>query len=262
MSASARELSAARSADERLTAPGLLVELVGLPGAGKSTLASAARVLLHRAGIVASDGSDYEAEVGARFIGPSAVGTVVRSLPFLATNTRWSSTIGRIASRARSPIDASRRLLRVSHRLRVSRSRADIALPDEWIFHEIALALVSCRADRAALVDALMTEVEARRRERVLVVHYRVGPEIAATRVAARRSASSFDGRPVDELTASFHVLDEIIGHQISWLSVRGHSVVEIAASESPEFAASQVVDAVMSRCAGVLTASGSAEVR
>src|SRR6266513_4037316 len=176
----------------------LLVEFVGLPGAGKTTLASAvARRLARRGLAVKNVGSlypDTSWKVRARKMARGLRETLLRP------QSAYRSGLAVLASGQRSLVDAAKALhnwLFISSVVEENGSGAHVVLLDEGVFQ--ALWSIGYSGRDGALA-ALLYDLYPLFPRPDLVVIVDVGPAIAAARLAARPfGGSRLERAPADD---------------------------------------------------------------
>ena len=247
------------------TAP-LLVEFIGAPGSGKTRIAAEVAALLAASGVSTAGGSELESIVEARFVGKTKLSTSVRWLGYLVSQPAWAGVVaGWLMSR-----DGTRvleRAVRITHRIRalsvVADSGIDVWIPDEWIMHEIALAMAGARSNGRARGFEVFDVALDRLPAQLLIVQCEVDPVIAAHRVAKRRSTSDFDGRSSDDLMPVIRELSEISTMLRERAALSGRATLHVRTDGSSPGAMRSIADAILARMTHIrLAATGSTPSR
>jgi hypothetical protein len=229
----------------------LHVEMIGIPGSGKTRSALLAIGRLKSRRVSVADRLELEAVVSHRFVGLSAPGTAARLAPYLIADLAWAAACVSASLPAPNRLAIVRRLVRITHRLRALREPScqerHVFLPDEWTFHELALAEADAGRKWTRVADRLVASIVTRLPHRSLVIHCVVSPMAAAERVSVRRTASEYDGRRPMELLPVFEHLAAISARHAALLRAQGVPVVMIDTEMGADPSGCRVADAVES---------------
>ena len=242
----------------------LLVEFIGMPGAGKTTLARATLAHLAALGLNACGAAEPEDVVRRRYVGKSAIGTAARLVPDLLGHPQWSLRLWSPIASVRLKGRFARRIVRITHRVRALRhTRAQIIVPDEWVLHELVLALQEPHATPEATIAALVHAVLSRLYLPLLVVHCDIEPAAAALRVSTRTGASEYDRQSVAELLPVFERVDRVVRQLVHHLGEAGVPLMTLSTKEPrgdlPTVVARAIAGRIASDSIGTCAATGKA---
>ena len=191
----------------------VVVEFIGAPGSGKTTLAAAVTTELVASGVRVAARLELERIVRENFVGRSRISTSLAWLGYALSHPRWGVSAARWMLR-RDGTRVAERIVRITHRLRaldlLAGCAVDAWVPDEWLLHEISLAMAGARRSGRAHGSRLLDSALRRISSRTVVVLCESEPAVAAQRVAARKSESDLDGQALEGLLPRIRELGEI----------------------------------------------------
>lgn len=214
----------------------VVVELAGLPGSGKTTLATALQLILHGEGIVctvADSGVSAAAPRWARVARRTGYG--VRALLDDPADS-GRAVRAMVGSGQESPRDVAAvtaQWLATGHLVSRARTRPGVHLLEEGVLQTVWTAMLRARRQKA---EALWENLpRAARSDLVLLLD--VSPALAADRLGTRssrhsRTQASAPAEQLAELTRGQRLLDELVGScpvPVQRVDVRDESVRSLA---------------------------------
>lgn len=184
-----------------------VIEFVGVPGSGKTTIADAVADRLRSAGFTVYDRCALDARVRQRYVGPTTVGTILRLIPYVVRHPSFGRRACAALLRAEARRRLARRLSTAINRLRIRTTLTAaqaIGVPDEWVIHELSLAAIEAGPRAMPALRTVTEELVRRLPGNTLTVECRTDVDTAARRVSTRRGTSDYDGMPAHVLVDRF----------------------------------------------------------
>ena len=225
----------------------MIIEFMGIPGAGKTTLHRSLMAALRNAG------SDVRSAARDGDVAPGRVGRLRRFGHYVAAGWRWRAALSifaRVLLRSNRSWAEKLFAFRLSivalarYRIATSMGGAGLVLLDEGYLQRCFTLLI----EGPAITDpALIERLVAVGPRADLVIHVRPTPETAVARLngRAQRLAPRLAALSTDDLTATFRFADELFGRMADALNSDRSATVIAIESDDMEHACQTVLTAL-----------------